>query len=294
VIEPLRRRAARPGSSLVELLAALPMLAIATGIALLLLVQSAADRRRTAYDQRGLRELRHARHLLDAELSPLSGGDLMAWRDSLLHFRAHLGVLRVCGANGTTLDVGAAPGDSTPAWVNAMRAGDQVTFWREPVRPADASAPDSASLTSAPSGQGTSACAGTGTARRWRLSLTANVDGAWVGAPVIVQRDVQYVHYRSSGQWWIGRRSRDAAGWDVVQPVFGPVESPARGGMRIRMLSVRGTPTSVAESVAVVRVALRLPPPAIAGRPSLRVARATDSAQVDVALRGEAWSRGRP
>lgn len=284
----------RTGSSLVELLAALPLMAIATGIAMLLLVRSASDHRLTANGQRTVRELRQARHLLNAEIAPLAGRDVIAWRDSLLSLRVHQGVAQLCGTSGTTLEVAAAPGDLAPVWMDGVRAGDLIRWWHTPDTPDAPATEDSAVVADAPSRLAVGPCGAAPRERRWRVTLTASAANGWTGSPVVVRREVQYVHYRSGGQWWLGRRTRDLSGWDVVQPVFGPLDTPARGGMRIGAHSASGIATSTPDSVALLTFGLRVPVPAFAQRDSSRVTHVADSTRVEIALRGDAWARGRP
>lgn len=115
----------------------------------------------------------------------------------------------------------------------------------------------------------------------------------WAGSPLLVQRLTRYVHYRSGAAWWLGRRTRSSSGWEVVQPVFGPLASPAHGGMRLAMRAHSGAAVASPESAAVLSIGLRTAAPPFAAHWSPRVPRAADTMRIDLALRAESWGRGR-
>jgi type II secretory pathway pseudopilin PulG len=293
-----RRRA----FSLVELLVALPLMALATAMALALLLRAAAATRTETSSLSVRRELRHAAILLHRELAPLEGIDLIAWNDTLLDVQAHLGVLVACRLNATDIDVAPPLPDSDEAWIAAIRAGDEITTWvhtdmRSPsgspvaVRRTVTGAP--AMLADGPCGPTTASTAMAATtpatrSRRWRIPTSAGVSLPAAGAPLLVRRRIQYAHYRSGGHWWLGRRTRDALQWDVIQPVAGPLLSSARGGMQLRASRADGAITTQPESVATVHVTLR------ADRRQSSASLPSDSIVIEVALRASAWTRRRP
>ncbi|MBY0491255.1 MAG: hypothetical protein K2R93_15540 [Gemmatimonadaceae bacterium] len=293
----LRSPHARRGSSLVELLTALPLMAVATGCALLLLVQAAADRRAHQAAHTGVRELRHARAVLAAELAPLRARELLTVTDTLLAVLSQQGIVTVCTSDSLTVDVAPALGASS-AWLDALRAGDPVLGFASSDALEDPPRPIVTALAAPARRLGVGPC-GRAITRRWRLThggVVANGRPLARGAPLVVQREVQYVHYRSNGQWWLGRRARDGAAWETVQPIAGPLESPARRGLAMVGLTAAHAPTRAADSIAALAITLRSLP-VMRSAPSAsprRLVLPADSLTSELPLRSESWSRGAP
>jgi hypothetical protein len=64
-----------------------------------------------------------------------------------------------------------------------------------------------------------------------------------VGAPVRVLRRRRYTLYRGGdGLWALGLREWDAAGWQAVQPLAGPLDGPRADGMRVQVRDAGGAP----------------------------------------------------
>jgi hypothetical protein len=281
----------------VELLTALPLMAIATGCAVLMLAQAAADRRAQVGAHAGARELRHARAVLAAELAPLRARDLITVSDTLLAVRSQQGVAQLCTSDSLSLDIAVPPIGDASAWPDALKAGDAVRTWVAGTAFADTPSEAMAALTGPARRIGGGPCGAATVRQRWRLPVGGLASAGaplLVGAPVIAQREVQFVHYRSNGRWWLGRRARDGAGWETLQPVAGPLESPARRGLTLRGLNVARTSTTVTDSMAAVVLTLRVP---VVARPSSsaaarRVLLPPDSLTAELSLRAEAWSRG--
>lgn len=286
-----------------ELLTALPLMAIATGCAVLMLLQAAADRRAHSAAQASARELRHARDVLAAELAPLRARDLLTVSDTLLAVLSQFGVATVCAHDSLSIDVAAPPGAGSSAWLDATRAGDGLLAWGADAAVGATPIELASTLASGARRLGGGPCAAGVAAQRWRLTIRGFAGPALplvVGAPLIIQREVQYVHYRSSGRWWLGRRTRDGATWETVQPVAGPLaapaRAPARGGVSLRGLTVASTPTARLDSIAGVALILRVPAGAAAPtRATLaRLVLPPDSLVTELPLRGDAWQRGAP
>ncbi|MEO7521054.1 MAG: hypothetical protein ABIW79_04490, partial [Gemmatimonas sp.] len=82
------------------------------------------------------------------------------------------------------------------------------------------------------------------------------------------------------GDWYLGRRSHDGAGWDIVQPVIGPLMPAAARGVTFTVSDSNGTAlSSGASNAAAVRVRFRARRVGVSSP-------AVDSAFTDVALRG--------
>jgi prepilin-type N-terminal cleavage/methylation domain-containing protein len=283
-----RRHRHRTGFTLVELLVALPLATLAAATAALLLVRQAQHMRVAESRSSGSRELRHARLTLETELAPLHPGDFTSIADSLIEFRAQLGIVRACAIQGNGVLVVSAAESDRP-WLAAVRAGDAITVWQWPVQTGGEPTAHSSPISGPASPLTVGLCGADSSRLRWTIPVTGIVAGMrLVGAPARIQRDTRYSHYRSGTHWWLGRRTRDATGWDGVQPVAGPLLSASAKGMRIRALDASGNGTHAVDSVSAVTLELRAP------RAVARGARTTyDSTLFEVSLRG-ARTGGRP
>lgn len=281
---------------MVELLCAVPLMGIATALTLLLLVQAAADRRRHAQGQAGAREMRHAIAVLASDLAPLRSTDLRIVSDSLLELRSQLGVAIICATDSASVDVASPPAERDSPWLDALRAGDPVRAWQTPQYLLDDPVEVSGFVSAPTRRLGAGVCGAQRVRQRWRVSTTLgqSPNVLLVGAPLVAQRDVQYLHYKSNGQWWLGRRARDGAIWEVTQPVVGPLESPTKRGLQLRGLAASALETGVRDSMASLLVTLRVPPPRQLASIRNRLVLPPESTHVELALRAAAWHRGRP
>ena len=285
------------GSTLLELLVALPLMALLTASAVLLLLGThrmvrSADSMVTAH-----RELRHAVAAIAADIRPLSGVDLIAWSDTSLEFNATVGTGIVCDGRGTLSSVDVLPITQTDAartsWNTAPQAGDSLRLWYTDARSIPRLTPQSARLASAAVARGCIAApllqrASSPAAHVQHLVLTDPlVHAPTLGSPVRVTRRVRLALYRSSdGDWYIGRTAWNGTAWDVIQPVVGPLLAPARRGLRIDVRDSTGTSlyrngALAAQLHVELRVPRRSPTTTRGGAPTL-----TDSAIVDMTLRG--------
>jgi hypothetical protein len=264
---------------------------LAAGCAALLLLRATRDARTTMGRLSATRELRHARQLLLTDLSALEGRDLLQWQDSLIEFRGHLGLLVTCVVRATEIEVAVAPDEPDATWIRGVRSGDELVTWRSGMLVSDSLAPEPRVTTGGATALGAGRCPPAWTTdptRRWRIPVSAGAPTTAAGSPTVLRRRVQLLHYRSNGQWWLGRRTRDGTTWEGLQPVAGPLQSPAERGVRLRALSGQGGITAVPESIAVLQFLLR----AAAVRRGLTAV--PESAELNVALRASLWTRGRP
>lgn len=269
------------GFTLVELLVALPLTTLVAAAAALLLVRQAQHMRTAESRTGGGRELRHARLALETDLAPLRPQDIASISDSLIEFRAQLGIVRLCGTDpGGALTVSA--NESDRAWLSTVRAGDIATLWHWPVPSGSPPVAITTAITGPASAATLGRCGADSSQLRWTLPTNALAPGMrFVGAPAHIQRDTRYSHYRSGTHWWLGRRTRDASGWDGVQPVAGPLRNAVGRGMRVRAVDAQGNETLLLDSAAAIHVELRVT------RVVTRESRATyDSAAFAVSLRG--------
>lgn len=284
-----RRAVSRTGLTLVELLVALPLTTLVAALAAILLLNAAREGRRDEARRITRRELRHARQALAADLAPVTGTRLHRWTDSLIEFSATLGDVVLCATVDSTLFVSAAPGDTPPSFIDALRDGDEVHAWTDTLIGAPPQA-HVATVRGPGAAAGIGACpTGSGTASRWRVPLHGAAPALTVGFPVSLRRDVQWLHYRSGTSWWLGRRARDGGSWETTQPVAGPLLSVAAAGMRVQALASNGSATAIADSVALLRVVLRMP-----RRLATRSGVANDSADLWLPLRAASGTGAPP
>ncbi len=283
------RRHPHSGSSVIELLVALPLMALIGSLAVALLLSVARSARTQGRTLQVSRELRHAVLVLSHDIDRLRVGDVVALSDTLLEFDAVLAAAIVCHRPAPDQLVLGDMSALSPSPLSVARAGDGLTTWQHAAfhtGGALASAPRPArTATGTWSALGQGPCGAAGDRLRlprWR----ATVDSTWApdlapGTPVLLQRRTRYTHYRSDGQWWLGRRTLDVSGWETVQPLAGPLYSAAAGGMAMQSADRLGRPTSDASEVALLTLTLRAPH-IIAGR----TVGPGDSVQVQLALRG--------
>lgn len=288
------RHARRRGTTLVELLVALPLAITLATIAAMLLVRLGHTMRGQSSAIAAVRELRQVAQVLMADLEPLAARHVTIVRDTLLQFREQHGVLTLCAAPDARSIVAAAPSGSSDRWVGGLRSGDPVRMWAAS-SPARAPVAQDRALAMAPQALPAGGC-GTeaGPVRRWRFMLTDSLARAAAGTPVSVHRDVRYRLYLAGGKWWIGRQSRDGTLWETIQPVAGPFRAPAGGGAALtardalgHLLSIEEhSPDSVRGRVAMIEVLLSMN-----RRSSTRLARSVDSVTVVAPLRADAFRR---
>jgi type II secretory pathway pseudopilin PulG len=288
------RHARRRGTTLVELLVALPLVISLATIAAMLLVRLGHTVRGQSSAVATARELRQVAQVLSTELEPLAARHVTIVRDTMLQFREQLGVLVLCAAPDVRSIVVAAPPGSSDRWVGGVRPGDTVRLWAAST-PALAPIAQDRALAMVPQPLPAGGC-GTDAelARRWRLILIDSLVQTAAGTPVSVHRDARYRLYFASGQWWIGRQARDAAAWETIQPVAGPFRAPAAGGVSLTARDAFGHPLSIEDQspdsvrgrLAMIEVLLTMN-----RRSSARSARSVESVTVVVPLRADAFWR---
>jgi type II secretory pathway pseudopilin PulG len=283
----LRPHPVRAGTTLVELLVAIPVLAIVGAIAVAVLLAAHRQARATDGRQGNARELRHGGMVMAAELRPLQPADLVAWSDTSIEFNSLVGTGIACDTRGARRAIDMLPtagGDPLrTAWITPPEPGDALMLWIAAPSPADSALPLRATLQSVGTSSGCAASPlRSGPGRAVRLTLGDSLPGdVQDGSPVRVTRRMRYALYRAGdGLWYLGRRVRGEAGWDVVQPVIGPVRAARFHGVEFVVMDSLSMPlASGASNVAIVQVRFR------AERPGASPT-SVDSAFTDVALRG--------
>jgi|GEM_PF-1415091 len=284
----------RTGATLVELLIALPLLALLGAIALTLLLSA---QRATQHADRLLsntHELRQARSVLESEFRSLSATDIMAWSDTSIDLKSTVGVGIACNGRGARDRVDLLPERTADplrtSWIASAQPDDEVrVFLTTPAtripRPFRATL-RSLTLSRACTGSpliDSSADAVAQTRTVWlRNTLPAPL---LAGAPVRVVRLVRYALYQSGSEWFLGRKERTTAGWDVVQPVAGPLLSPSARGLVLQVRDANGTAIAIGDTTArLIHVEVRSPARPITG-PNATRRTLVDSTLVDIALR---------
>ena len=289
------QRRAHRASTLLELLVAIPIMALLTALAITLLISTQRAAQRTNHALAASHELRHAGAVLAAELRPLSARDLVFWSDTSIEFTATVGTGIACAGRGPRDRIDLLPTtDSDGArttWISPAQTGDGISLFRASVDSIVAPLPQQSTLRSTAS---TRACthsplvdSSTDPSAKTvtlRLTNTLPTDVA-AGSPVRITRRIHYALYQSGPDWFLGRRELSPTGWDVTQPVAGPLLAARALGLVIKLRNSAGATLLPGDTTAAtVHLELRAP-----ARPtsSQRAARTTpvDSAIVDITLR---------
>lgn len=289
----------RRGSSLLELVVALPLLALLGLVAVQLLLSVQRSVVRDDASRFAARELRQASAILLSELRMVSASDLLSWTSTSVEFLGPVGAGIVCATRDSTLFVvgdesssARVPSDNAPdatgaLWLQPVQVADRVTVWLRGPSLADTLRAHIAAIGTIGGGAN---CHGSpllplGATPTTAVTLSSPLPPRVViGAPVKVQRRYQYSLYRAAdGAWYLGRRTFGAGGWDVVQPVAGPLASATDGGVVFTVRDHHATALALPnDSAARVDITVRAPRPHVlgAGRTAL------DSLRVSIALRG--------
>ncbi len=281
----------RSGATLAELLVALPIIALLGALAASVVITSFRQSGRNDGALTSSRELRHAAFILSAELRPLRPADVVAITDTSLEFESFVGSGTVCSATGAanaieilSEDVSrSAANPARTAWAAVPQAGDRATIWLANPVPSMAPLPWTSTLRAVGSSAAcNSSLLRTTTARNVQLQLVDAMPGQiQAGSPVSISRRTRYSIYRSSNRdWYLGRRSRSFALWDVIQPVAGPLASSSLGGLQFELLDSLDRALASPDSSAM-RIHIMLRAPRKNSVPAV-----VDSLGVNIALRG--------
>jgi hypothetical protein len=271
----------------VELLVALPVLAVVAALAVAVLLAAHRQARASDGRQGNVRELRHGGIVLAAELRPLRPADLIAWSDTSIEFHSLVGVGIACDTRAARHSVDLLPAAGVDAartaWSTPPEAHDDMALWLAPRTTADSATPWTAAVQSVGS---SGACERSPLrlepGRAIRLTLRESLPAILQdGAPVRVTRRVRYTLYRAAdGLWYLGRRTFDGSAWDVAQPVVGPLLSASRSGVAFVVTDSLSAPLASGDAhAAAVQVRFRA---ARAGASPATV----DSSFTSIALRG--------
>lgn len=292
------RMRARQGTTLVELIVALPIAAVIGLVAMSLLLDTHKLARRLNSTTAIARELRQAAAVLASEIRPLSAADIVAWTDTSLDVMALAGSGITCAIPASNM-IDLLPLNGTDAlrtsWFATPQAGDRVfSVGRDStIVPTDGQWQSDVLSVSASSGS--SSCIGapllslgSNTGNPVRLTLASAMNATPpVGSPVRITRRTRYSLYKASDNlWYMGRKTFNGLVWTTIQPVSGPFDKPLLHGLLIQVRDSASTvlppgspvqPRSVALTLHGSSAWLRAP-----GKPG-----ATDSVLMHVTLRGQ-------
>jgi prepilin-type N-terminal cleavage/methylation domain-containing protein len=238
------------GFTLVEVLVAMAL----TGIVVAGTLQALSAQKKFYARQARILDARHALRasttILSAELRETSSGgqDLYAIAPDSVALRSTLGFGIVCSVSGGSLSLThvsghfrSEAGDSVLVFVeNSVNNGDDA--WRVlPVTALSVSGSDCPS----------------GAAVERVVSVSGDLSGVWVGAPVRLFRPYVYGQFEMDGSGWLGRRNR-TAGFTYI-PVAGPLAPPGQDGLRFTYFRQDGTTTLNAAEVVRVDIEVRAP-----------------------------------
>ncbi|MGV3708815.1 MAG: PilW family protein [Gemmatimonas sp.] len=290
---------ARYGSTLVELIVALPIAAIIGTVAMALLLDNHRLARRLNTSTEIARELRQASAVLVSEIRPLSAHDVVAWTDTSLDIRALAGSGVVCAIpTANTIDLLPLNGSDAlrTSWFATPQAGDEVqTITADSALVPNDERWQSTSLASVTT-SGSSTCTtnalmlgGTHVSTNAvRLTLASSLaERPAIGTPVRIARRTRYSLYRSADAlWYLGRKTFNGAIWTTVQPVAGPLDRASDHGLRVEVRDSTETPFASGAARTPRSIALTLRGSS-AWFKSATAASVRDSVVVHVALRGQ-------
>lgn len=282
----------RAGFSLIEMLVALPLVALVLAMATALFLTQLRGALQSEARLEATRTLTLATQVLAHDLRAIAPPDLIAWSDTTVELDVAIAAGVSCGAPAADIvDVLMTDAMHGARWRATPAAGDRVV-WAD----ADGSLLGDAGTDSLRAmrhldayARTPGACAGSvlrGAEPPVRLMLSSGGAAAVPppGVLVLVLRRIEWRAYQASdGEVWLGRRERRGGTWSVIQPVVGPLAGPVARGLTLAVLRRDGGPATPARhDAAWVQLQLRAQRrPAPGGHASR-----TDSLAFRLALRG--------
>lgn len=287
------------GSTLLELIVALPIAALLGTVAMALLLDTHKLARRLNSTTEITRELRQASSILASEIRPLAASDVVAWTDTSLDFRSLAGSGIVCATpSANVIDLLPLNGSDAlrTSWFAAPQGGDDIytVATDSAIAPRDGNW--RASTLSTSSSVASSQCTaralmtlGASSASNVvRLTLAAGLAlRPAIGSPVRIARRTRYSLYKASdGLWYLGRKTYNGVVWTTIQPVAGPLDKPIQRGLLLQVLDsannvmIAGSPRTPHSVALLLRGSSQWTRQG--GQPGVR-----DSVLVHVALRGQ-------
>lgn len=234
--------ARRRGATLAELAIALVLAGVAAALGSGLLLAVERRVRSESRDSRAAQTAREIAHVLGAELASAGWNPADVRGDTAIDLDSHVGASVVCAGSGSVVvlpSVRTSLGVPFTFLRQPPEAADRVLVWDTAGAAWRESSIDSVSFRGDGAG-----CRADGVFRsvadslggepavrmRLRDSLPVTIGP---GAPVRVLRSGRWVLYRGGDRaWWLGYRRCPAGACGTVQPVAGPLASPADSGLR--------------------------------------------------------------
>lgn len=237
----------RRGVAVIELLIAMPLALLLSGLAIQVLLTQLRVIRRVESRVHNLRELEHGAMVLAADIRAASASDIERWTDSSVVLQAPVLIAIVCAVPAPhVVDVIAGHGAHPLRAVQfaAPRNGDRLVYGQtdSAMLGAPAASLDTTSTAATLVAVGTepSACAqsplrASAGGAPWRVTLSAPLAVAPdVGSVIALTRRTEWRSYRASDQLhYLGRRDWNGARWSVIQPVVGPLLPNTQGGFTV-------------------------------------------------------------
>lgn len=238
---------ARSGTTLIELIVALPLAALIGLVAISLLLDTQKLARRLNASTEIGRELRQAASVLASEIRPLSAPDIIAWTDTSLDVQALAGSGVACALpSPSVIDILPLNGTDVlrTSWFATPQAGDRVFSVSRDSLMVPADGRWQSDVLSASSSSTASSCVGqplltlgAGGTSVVRLTLASAMSSQpSIGSPIRIMRRTRYSLYRASdGLWYMGRKTFNGVAWTTIQPVSGPFDRPLLRGLFIQV-----------------------------------------------------------
>ncbi len=286
---------ARRGVAVIELLIALPLALLLSGLAIQILLTQLRATRRVESRVHNLRELEHGAMVLAADVRAAAASDVESFTDTSVVLHAPVMVGIVCGTPAPhVVDVVEGNNGHPLRAVRfaTPRSGDKLIFAvaDSAMLGMHSALLDSTSMTASIVSAATepSACAASplrasAGGAPWRITLSApTAVGPDAGTVVTLNRRTEWRSYRAGdSQFYLGRRDWNGASWTVTQPVIGPLLSNADGGFAVSVARADLSPlTAAASDARFVRFRFR------SARKHFGGAALRDSLVVTLALRG--------
>lgn len=300
-----RRLRNRAGFTLTELMIVTVLIAIIGSMIITILMRQQSFHRAVATVADARARMRDVATILPTDMRSIStvGGDVLAFSDTSLQFRAFVGTSVLCNyVSGSPSMIDLPPktlasGTVLTAWINPPAPGDIAFLYNDGTLAGNADdswtpiqISDTTSSTTSTWCPATNAIPYTtvsdATARRYRLTLAANPDQTQIkmGAPIRIAREVRYSGYLGAdGNWYVGYQKctysgviANAGACGTREVLAGPIQAvttnEATSGLFFKYYDQNGTQiTTVANASQIARAEVVIRTTSLSLRRSTRI-----------------------